>query len=87
MQNLKFRPTTARGVSCGEQHPRALHSDAAVASARAMRASGQTFREIAQALAAPLSTVEAWCARRRRTVLPVRVVVTRARAQLSGVLK
>ena len=42
-----------------------------------MRAGGMTHRAIGEALGAPRSTVEAWVAGRRRTVAPVRVIVTR----------
>ena len=77
MQQLRFRQSTARGYPVGESHGRARHSNAVVEQARAWRAAGWTHAAIGQAIGAPRSSVEAWCARRRRIVAPVRIVVTR----------
>ena len=82
MQNLHFRQSNARGYPVGASHGRARHSDQVVEQARAWRAAGMTYRAIGEALGAPLSTVQAWTARRRRIVAPVRVIVTRRPTRL-----
>jgi len=78
MQQLKMRPSTARGWPCGATHHRVRHSDAIVAEAKALRQAGWTHAAIGARLNAPRSTVEAWTSNRRRNRTPVRIVVTRA---------
>lgn len=78
MHNLMyFRPSNARGWPVGETHARALHSDATVRKAHAMRALGFQHKTIAAALGVSRHTVNAWLAGKRRTAKVERLIAVR----------
>ncbi len=68
------RTLTAAGRVTGEAHPCALHSDATVAEARRLGATGMTHAQVAQAIGVPHSTVSYWLRGARRPE-PARTIV------------
>jgi hypothetical protein len=67
------RALTAAGRITGEAHPRARHSDATVAKARAFAAQGMQHRDIGKALGVAYSTVWGWLHGRRPPIARVAV--------------
>src|SRR5438552_1520489 len=73
---IRFRQSNARGVPMGSSHWNVRHPDEVVAQARALHASGATYRAIADQLGVAFDTVASWVTGRRRAP-PARIVVQR----------
>lgn len=75
---LIVRHTNARGLPMGESNRLCLHSDEKVRRARALRESGATYQQVADAVGVPLSTAWRWCVSKTRKP-PTSVRVVRAK--------
>jgi hypothetical protein len=71
---VRLVPATARCAVLGESHGRARFTDAQVARARRLRASGWTLREVAAAVGCSVTTAWEWTAGGGRPA-PARIVV------------
>lgn len=73
-----------RGDAVGQDNPAARHSDALVASVRAMRDHGMTEAAIARATGIRACTIGRWLRGERRATPPARYIVRPVRATGSG---
>jgi len=81
--DLLIRTTNARGNPTGESNRLCVYTDQTVSQARAMRDSGATYKQIADALGVPRSTAWRWfTGKTRRPAVSIRVV--RAKAPLQS---
>lgn len=82
---LILRYTNARGNPMGESNRLCLHPDETVTKARALRAEGATYQQVADALGVPISTAWRWCTRKtRKPPVAVRVVRPKTTTHLSA---
>jgi len=75
---LIVRHTNARGLPMGESNRLCLHPDEKVHQARALRANGATYQQVADAVGVPLSTAWRWCVGKTRKP-PTSIRIARAK--------